>query len=499
MELFGWVNNGLVVWWTGGRTLGEQACGRQKAVGVALLLAWALAASGCTTGGRLPAASLSFSDVPGTATMDSQAARYYLVTASDFPRSGGSPVALSSHGSRLLQGAIERWPRMSTLLAERGLPLAVSTDGEDLHMAYISPGVLYTLGPRTALARRVACGRNMSTCPSYWLRSSELPALELAALEQAASVSLLPTADGANHIRELVRRAVSLQRVSRRLALVLPSRDDDSLTKSLPGKGWGFFFVPSTPASREALGVESMTPGLVVAWVDPDGPAAGALAAGDLLVGINGRRLIGLPGFDLSSLDRATFMVERGERSRSVYVEAEAWPRDVNFFMVEYASPNAGPSQQGVVVSSSLLDLLEDEDQLAVVLGHELAHLLLGHVPVPGHFPGPGYTRATTRGISRRGNTTRWNAKRRRMAGKAGFAFDREAERRADLLGVDLAEAAGYRGSAFARVMQLLEESAGGRAHTFLDHHPDYPQRAMLVQQHLEDRAVAGQMGKGSL
>ena len=85
------------------------------------------------------------------------------------------------------------------------------------------------------------------------------------------------------------------------------------------------------------------------------------------------------------------------------------------------------------------------------------------------------------------------------MAGKAGFAFDREAERRADLLGVDLAEAAGYRGSAFARVMQLLEESAGGRAHTFLDHHPDYPQRAMLVQQHLEDRAVAGQMGKGSL
>jgi Zn-dependent protease with chaperone function len=242
-----------------------------------------------------------------------------------------------------------------------------------------------------------------------------------------------------------------------------------------------------------------MTPGLVVAWVDPDGPAAGALAAGDLLVGINGRRLIGLPGFDLSSLDRATFMVERGERSRSVYVEAEAWPRDVNFFMVEYASPNAGPSQQGVVVSSSLLDLLEDEDQLAVVLGHELAHLLLGHVPVPGHFPGPGYTRATTRGISRRGNTTRWNAKRRRMAGKAGFAFDREAERRADLLGVDLAEAAGYRGSAFARVMQLLEESAGGRAHTFLDHHPDYPQRAMLVQHHLEDRAVAGQMGKGSL
>ena len=486
-----------MVWWTGGRTLGEQACGRQQAVGVALLLAWSLAASGCTTGGRLSAGSLSSSRVSGAATMDSQAARYYLVTASDFPRSGGSPVALSSHGSQLLQGAIERWPLMSILLAERGLPLAVSVDGEYLHLAYISPGVLYTLDPRSALARRVACGQNLSTCPSYWLRSRELAALEQAALEQAASVSLSPMADGASHIRQLVRRGVPLQRVSRRLALVLPSHDDESLTESLteslPGKGWGFFFVPSTPASREALGVESTTPGLVVAWVDPDGPAAGALAAGDLLVGINGGRLTELPGFDISSLDRATFMVERGESSRSVYVEAEAWPRDVNFFMVEYVSPNAGPSQRGVVVSSSLLDLLEDEDQLAVVLGHELAHLLLGHAPVPGHFPGLGHIRAMTRG-----DTTRRSAARRRMAGKAGLTFGREAERRADLLGVDLAEAAGYQGSAFARVMQLLEESAGGRAHAFLDRHPDYPQRAVLVQRHLEDRTVAGFVSRGS-
>ena len=460
---------------------------------MALLLAWALAASGCTTGVRLSAGSLSSSRVSGTATMDSQASRYYLVTASDFPRSGGSPVALSSHGSQLLQGAIERWPLMSTLLAERGLPLAVSVDGEGLHLAYISPGVLYTLGPRTAFARRVACGRNMPTCPSYWLRSRELAALEQAALEQAASVSLSPMADGASHIRQLVRRAIPLQRVSRRLALVLPSRDDDSLIELLPGKGWGFFFVPSTPASREALGVESTTPGLVVAWVDPDGPAADALAAGDLLVGINGRRLTELPGFDISSLDRATFMVERGEGSRSVYAEAEAWPRDVNFFMVEYASPNAGPSQRVVVVSSSLLDLLEDEDQLAVVLGHELAHLLLGHVPAPGHFPGLGHIGAMTRG-----DTTRRSMARRRVGGEAGLAFDREAERRADLLGVDLAEAAGYQGSAFARVMQLLEESAGGRAHAFLDRHPDYPQRAMLVQHHLEDRTVAGFVSRGS-
>lgn len=490
----GWVNNGLVVWGMGGRTLGKQPCGRQQAVGVALLLAWAMAASGCTTGGPLPAGSLLSGRVSGAATTDSQAARYYLVTASDFPRSGGSPVALSSHGSQLLQAAIERWPRMSRLLAERGLPLAVSVDGEDLHLAYISPGVLYTLGPRTGLARRVACGRNMPTCPSYWLRSRELAALEQAALEQAASVSLSPTTDGASHIMQLVGRAIPLQRVSRRLALVLPSHDDESLTESLPGKGWGFFFVPATPASREALGVESTTPGLVVAWVDPDGPVAGVLVTGDLLVGINGRRLTELPGFDISSLDRATFMVERGGGSRSVYVEAEAWPRDVNFFMVEYASPNAGPSQRGVVVSSSLLDLLEDEDQLAVVLGHELAHLLLGHRPVPGHFPGLAHSRAMTRR-----DATRRSTARRRMGGEAGLAFNREAERRADLLGVDLAEAAGYQGSAFARVMQLLEESAGARAHAFLDRHPDYPQRAMLVQHHLEDRTVAGQLGKGSL
>jgi len=495
----GWVNNGLVVWWTGGRTLGEQACGRQQSVGVAFLLAWVLVASGCTTGGRMPAGSLSSSGVSGAVTRDSQAARYYLVTASDFPRSGGSPVALSSDGSQLLQAAIERWPRMSTLLADRGLPLAVSVDGEYLYLAYISPGVLYTLGPRTEFARRVACGRNMATCPSFWLRSRELEGLEMAALEQASSGSLSPTADGVSHIKQLIRRAIPLQRVSRRLALVLPSHDDESLTESLPGKGWGFFFVPATPASREALGVESMTPGVVVAWVDPDGPAMGVLAAGDLLVGINGRRLTELPGFDISSLDRATFMVERGEGSRSIYVEAEAWPRDVNFFMIEYASPNAGPSQRGVVVSSSLLDLLEDEDQLAVVLGHELAHLLLGHAPEAGRSPGRGHVRAMTRGVNSRGNTARRNTGRRRMAGEADLAFDREVERRADLLGVDLAESAGYRGSAFARVMQLLEEAAGGRAHAFLDRHPDYPQRAMLVQHHLEDRAVAGQVGKGSL
>ena len=144
-----------------------------------------------------------------------------------------------------------------------------------------------------------------------------------------------------------------------------------------------------------------------------------------------------------------------------------------------------------VYVTRGLLAYLENEAQLAVVLGHEIGHVLGRHsseqaaraqlsqlgllgAAVVGGVVGGGQV---AEGILNYGGTG---------LGLLQLKYGRGAEREADQAGVAYAEFAGYdatEGAAFFVSLQRLGENSGQSVPNFLSTHPDPGERAQTIPQ----------------
>lgn len=151
---------------------------------------------------------------------------------------------------------------------------------------------------------------------------------------------------------------------------------------------------------------------------------------------------------------------------------------------VVYANPNpnalATPSG-GILISHGLLQRLESEDQLAFVIGHEMAHALLRHHDKEWFVKSQQHTVAIGEvgfGLAKQasqatGTQIGGDADKWLVIGKGALflsrdiispAWNRNQEDQADLLGVDLMVEAGYQPREVLKVLTLLEtlESAAG-------------------------------------
>jgi hypothetical protein len=151
------------------------------------------------------------------------------------------------------------------------------------------------------------------------------------------------------------------------------------------------------PVAEAGLGLDGDLPGVLA--VAGDSPAARAgLTAGDLLVQVNGEALdrgavTGAPSHDglaanLVALDRAlsagpvTLTVRRGATVRTVALRPAL--ACSSFFQVNPSDEyNARADGKGVFISSTMAAYAADDDDLAMILGHELAHNVLQHHPSP--------------------------------------------------------------------------------------------------------------------
>ena len=168
-----------------------------------------------------------------------------------------------------------------------------------------------------------------------------------------------------------------------------------------------------------------------------DSPAAKVgLEAGDVLLSVDGKAFVRPPdGTDSKSwrplTDKsedqledslragpADLIVLRGGRERALTLDS--LPACFGRVRLAYSNQvNAFSTGHEVVMTTAMLGFVRSDDELAIVLGHELAHQILGHPPMRN---ADGLLAAF--GI------------------KAGEYWQREAE--ADRLGLRLAAAAGY-------------------------------------------------------
>jgi predicted Zn-dependent protease len=154
-------------------------------------------------------------------------------------------------------------------------------------------------------------------------------------------------------------------------------------------------------------------------------------------------------------------------------------PPKIEWLVFDDPSINAGATFGEIVVSTGMLRFVRSDDELALILGHELAHITQGHVSqgamntsllglgsqvVNAIYPGIGL-----------------------LTGQAGQLFlnryNQDQERAADVVGLRYAFAAGYDPRAAAQVMRrMAHEEPHTATAGFFSSHPSSLERANELQ-----------------
>lgn len=389
------------------------------------------------------------------------------VRKADFPT--GDPLegaAGTAQGSRILAYAAQGHGAVADAVRAHGIPDAVAITGGSglaVDLAYLDPPLLRTV----ALV-------------GFWrTQFSERPLTEAEIAQVDPELIVQGQAD---RLREYVAMRGRLETVGRS---ILRAMQEPKASPSV----YGLLLVDATPAAARLYGGTALEHERVVAWVDPHGPQRDQLQPGDRIVTAETNLAPpGTAGMQWSGPVRLT--IERGGVRSDLVVEPERLPLGIRFAIVDDDRPNAmaakGAATGAVAVTTGLLRRATSDDLLAAALGHEFAHVALGHttaatpidafntlvraVMLPLDIVQPRTSDLFTGPLQAFQNR-----------------FNRDQERDADRLSVHYMHAAGYDSAAALALMDLLQASTTTTgAAQFLDIHPPFPERRGLIEAELQ-------------
>ncbi len=180
----------------------------------------------------------------------------------------------------------------------------------------------------------------------------------------------------------------------------------------------------------------------------------------------------------------------RVERVARRLLAAMKDPPEVQFVVIPGdPSVNAGATFGQIGVTAGLLDFVEDDDELAMVLSHELAHITEGHV-TKGVIGGVALTVLAVLA------DTQVPGAGQAVGGIGQLflnRFTQGQERAADDVGLRLAYAAGYDPRAAATVQERLAvEVPQTMAEGYFNTHPSSVERAMTAKKLANELLAAG-------
>lgn len=156
-------------------------------------------------------------------------------------------------------------------------------------------------------------------------------------------------------------------------------------------------------------------------------------------------------------------------------------------------APNAFVLPSGKIgVTTGLLSLVRNDDQLAAVLGHEVGHAVAQHAAERY-----SQTAATSAGLGILQGAAGDYAKAAGAIGGLGaqlgvlLPFSRRHELEADRLGVDYMQRAGYRPSESVALWRLMAQQRQGATPEFASTHPSDASRIAALEQYIASRGWA--------
>ena len=376
------------------------------------------------------------------------------VRRTDFPTKDSVTYAAAERvtpttiGSALLRWELLQSQTLRDFVREHDLPDGVLlTHGPHLELYYLGTDQTYVFA--------ISKTQQLEVVETKPLAGADRAALQMESHRERA----------ARELRSDLDRLARVYRVGRQMQRVMPAQE-------LLAYDPGFVAIELTPVSRALFNVPDAVEGVVIALVHPDSPAAGTLKAGDVIVQVGEQAVHGFQDYRLDVTAAGVALHLAAAPGRRIVIEPERVSLPFAVQLVKTPIPGAFSKPELIIVTDGMLDLVENDDQLAVVLGHEFAHRAAGHmhlsavrvvtaaltlpvsiVPLVGPF-----VTAQVVGIAQR--------------------FDRDQERTADRLGIEYAARAGYDPAAAVRVFELLERSPLLQSmQPFYDVHPPYPER----------------------
>jgi predicted Zn-dependent protease len=164
--------------------------------------------------------------------------------------------------------------------------------------------------------------------------------------------------------------------------------------------------------------------------------------------------------------------------------------RNWDYAVFDDATPNAFVLPSGQIgVTTGLLNLVKNDDQLAAVLGHEVGHVVARHAA-------ERYSTQSTTGLvlgavqSRAGDYSQAVGALGGMGAQLGLLlpFSRNHELEADRLGVDYLAAAGYKPAESLALWRLMAQQRQSGTPEFASTHPSDQTRIAALQQYIASR-----------
>ena len=153
-------------------------------------------------------------------------------------------------------------------------------------------------------------------------------------------------------------------------------------------------------------------------------------------------------------------------------------------------SPNAFVLPSGKIgVTTGLLNLVRNDDQLAAVLGHEVGHVVARHAAE--RYSSSAATSLVLSGVqSAAGDYAQAAGAIGGLGAQLGvlLPFSRRHELEADRLGVDYLQRAGYRPSESIALWRLMAEQRQGSTPEFASTHPSDASRIAALEEYIRSR-----------
>ena len=193
-----------------------------------------------------------------------------------------------------------------------------------------------------------------------------------------------------------------------------------------------------------------------------------------------------------TSRDAAT--IARVRNVGASLVEAAGLPdRSWDYAVFVSDSPNAFVLPSGKIgVTTRLLSLVRNDDQLAAVLGHEVGHVVARHAAE--RYSSTALTGLVLSGVqSAAGDYAQAAGAIGGLGAQLGvlLPFSRNHELEADRLGVDYLQRAGYRPSEAIALWRLMAGQRQGSTPEFASTHPSDASRIAALEQYIESRGWA--------
>ncbi|GHS88966.1 lipoprotein [Campylobacterota bacterium] len=182
-------------------------------------------------------------------------------------------------------------------------------------------------------------------------------------------------------------------------------------------------------------------------------------------------------------------VVSVGKKIVAAYPDAAAYTWD--FYVLEDATINAFALPGGkVFFYTGILKLMKNDDQIACVMGHEIAHVLARH----------GAERMSQQTLAGVGEQllgaalkvpTKYQSVYQSAYGAAAnlgaiLPFSRKHESEADTIGVNLMFKAGYDPNEAVKFWQTMAAQGGGGSPEFLSTHPSDERRIKEIQEYIK-------------